>query len=30
MKNSTSINSNTGYKGIAFDKEIGKFVIYIA
>ena len=30
MENSKSQLSNTGYKGIYFDKAIGKFVIYIA
>ena len=30
MENSKSIKSNTGYKGITFCKETGKFVISIA
>lgn len=30
MENSKSNTSNTGYKGITFVKEIGKFQIYIA
>lgn len=30
MENSKSIQSNTGYKGINFDKRNGKFQIYIA
>lgn len=30
MENSKEPSSNTGYKGIRFVKEIGKFEIYIA